>query len=84
MERKMITKEEFEDIKQTIASFGFQVTLPGLITSEVLAAMGKDKKVDGNKIKFILLSGIGNAIIDTTVSTEEMTRAIEYIGGSER
>jgi 3-dehydroquinate synthase len=82
--RNMITQDEFEDIKQTIASFGFPVTISGLITSEVLAAMGKDKKVDGNKIKFVLLSGIGNAVIDTTVSPEEMTRAIEYIGGSER
>ena len=84
MERQMISEAEFEDIKQTIASFGLPVSMTGLNISDVLAAMGKDKKVDGNKIKFILLSTVGNAVIDTTVSVEEMTRAIKYIGGSER
>jgi 3-dehydroquinate synthase len=84
MERNMISQEEYEDIKQTIASFGFPICLPELKTNEVLAAMSKDKKVDAGKIKFILLSGIGKAVIDTTVSIEEMTRAIESIGATER
>lgn len=80
MQRNMITMEEFQDIKHTIASFGLPVAIAGLQTNEVLAAMKKDKKADAGSIKFILLDGIGNAIIDTSVSVEEMTRAIEYLG----
>lgn len=79
MQRNMLTVEEFNDIKQTIASFSLPVELPGIHTESVLEVMKKDKKADANTIKFILLQGIGNAIIDTTVSKEEMTKAIEYI-----
>ena len=41
--------------------------------------MKNDKKADAGSIKFILLNGIGNAVIDTTVTDEEVIDAINYI-----
>ena len=38
-----------------------------------------DKKKDGDSIRFILLKKIGKAVIDTTVTDEEILNAIKEI-----
>jgi 3-dehydroquinate synthase len=41
--------------------------------------MKNDKKMIAGKIKFILLDGIGNAVIDKTVTDAEMAEALKYL-----
>ena len=79
MQRYMISKEEFEHIVATIQTFELPTSITGLSVEDIIAVMSKDKKVDAGTIKFVLLHGIGNAVIDTTVSTMEMKQAIEYL-----
>lgn len=51
--------------------------LPGDIDVEKIIAYTKnDKKVTGNKIKFVLINRIGEAYIDMDVSDDDMRRAI--------
>lgn len=79
--RGNLTKEDLEEIEETLSFYKLPVGLPAnsLSTEEVLEAVFHDKKVDGDRIKFILLKEKGEAVIDTTVTREEISKAISYI-----
>lgn len=79
MQRGLITNLEYEDILQTIGRFKQPIKVEGLSAAEVYEVTRSDKKMDSEQIKFILLQGIGNAIIDTTVTKDEMLEAIGTI-----
>lgn len=83
MRRNMITKEELYDILTMNQKFFLPINIhESKITEEsVLEAVSRDKKKDSNKIKFILLDGIGHAVIDTTVTKQEMSEAVSFILG---
>ena len=48
-----------------------------------LNATLSDKKMEAGKIKFVLLKKIGKAVIDTSVTDEEIIAAINEINFSE-
>lgn len=77
--RGMISGEELEEIKEVTASFGLPVQVTGLSTEDIIDATKKDKKMDGDVIKFILLKETGSAYVDRTVGAEEMAAGLEYI-----
>lgn len=79
VKRGYIKEEELEDICQTLKSFTLPVSIPYLDIEDVLKTTKSDKKMDGGKVKFILILSIGNAIIDKTVTKEEMKEALQYI-----
>jgi 3-dehydroquinate synthase len=74
-----ISKQELEDIISMIRSFELPVTVSGIQAKEILRVTAHDKKMESGKLKFILLDQIGTAVIDTTVTEEEMLEAINYI-----
>ncbi|WP_312371750.1 3-dehydroquinate synthase [Lachnoclostridium sp.] len=78
-ERGYLTKEEHEDILSTIEAFKLPTRVQKLEIANILEALSRDKKMDAGQIKFILLRRIGEAVIDTTITTEELIRAIEFI-----
>jgi 3-dehydroquinate synthase len=77
--RGLINPAEYEDILQTIQAFKQPVSASALSAEEVLEVTKHDKKMDSDKIKFILLKSIGEAFIDTSVSREEMLEAIATV-----
>lgn len=77
--RGYITEEEFVDIKNTMKVFELPISITGLNPNAILEATKNDKKMLGGKIKFILLKEMGHAIIDTSVSEEELLDCIQYI-----
>lgn len=78
-ERGYLTKKEHEDIVSTIEAFKLPIRVQKLETADILEALSRDKKMDAGQIKFILLRRIGEAVIDTTITREELIRAIELI-----
>lgn len=58
-----ITQEELCDIGNCLDSFGFSSRVKGLDSKEILLATKSDKKMVGERIKFILLSAVGSACI---------------------
>jgi 3-dehydroquinate synthase len=72
-------ESEYLDILQTMTRFQQPIRVKGLVAEEVYEVTRLDKKMDSNQIKFILLQKVGNAIIDTTVTKEEMLSAIGSI-----
>lgn len=77
--RSYISKNELDNIITTIKTYDLPSTIQGLSAENIYNVTRLDKKMQADKIKFILLKGIGEAIIDTSVSKEEMLEAIEYI-----
>jgi len=55
-------------LKQVINKAGLPINVPALDINEVMTAMRHDKKVTGNKIRFVLLNAIGDAYITDDVS----------------
>lgn len=81
--RGNITKEQFDDMVAVIRSFQLPVSVSRIAAGDVLEATFHDKKMDAGKINFILLSEIGRAYIDRTVTEEELLEAINKIIVSE-
>jgi len=76
LKRGFLDTSSYEDIIDTIKSFHQPITAKDLSADEVFEVTKLDKKMDSDKIRFILLKRIGEAVIDLTVSKEEMHEAI--------
>ena len=50
---------------------------------DVRTAMKSDKKMDSGVIKFILLREVGDAVIDKTLSEEEIRAGFAYLQGEQ-
>lgn len=79
MNRGLLTKEEYEQIRKGCQSFELPLSVTSLQAEEVLRATKKDKKMEQGHIKFILMDGIGKSFIDKTVTDEELLTAIREI-----
>jgi len=76
MKRGFLHQDTYNDILTTLMNYGQPVKISGLDVDEILAVTKNDKKMDMNQIRFILLTQIGHAIIDTTVTQDEMREAV--------
>lgn len=79
LKRCYIKQEQYLDIIDTIHQYGQPTSIAGLNAREIYQVTKLDKKMDKDKIKFILLKGIGNAFIDPSVTEEEMLGAIDSV-----
>ena len=78
--RKHITETELEEIKSVIQSFHLPIFVDvNLDKNTVLDITKNDKKMDAGKIKFIILESIGHAVIDSSITEDELLQGIEYI-----
>lgn len=77
--RDMISRDDLERIVETLQAFELPVSVKGLDEQAVVETTKNDKKMDAGKIKFILLDGIGHAVIDSSVTREEMLEGFRYV-----
>ncbi len=73
--RGMISEEDYQDIIDTIRSYDLPVAVHGLYAEDILRTTKSDKKVENGHVKFILLEGIGNAVVCHDVTDEEILAA---------
>lgn len=79
LKRSAISQEEYEEIKEQLQAFQLPIKVQGLCPEEVLKATKSDKKMAAGKIKFVLMDQMGHAVVDTSVSDEELLKAIQVI-----
>lgn len=83
MKRGLIRLEDYEDIVRTFKSYHLPVSLSEaghpIACEQIVAATKLDKKMEGGHIKFILLQNIGSAVIDKTISDEELYCAVSSV-----
>lgn len=71
---------EAERVKGVIASCGLPTALPeGFATTDILSALGRDKKFDRGAIRFVLTSGLGSAFVSDKVTPDDLTDSVERL-----
>ena len=77
--KEMLSMEEYYEIRDMFVPFYLPISVEGIDPQEVLRLTKSDKKKDGDFIRFILLKKIGKAVIDTSVTDEEILAAIQEL-----
>lgn len=77
MIKKLISKEEYLEIKSTIKSIFELVNFDKSDIQSILALLIHDKKNENGKIKFVLLDGIGKFTINQEIENELITSSFE-------
>lgn len=83
MKRGLITESVYQRMININRKFHLPVSAEGVTAEQIVRTAHSDKKMENGKLKFILLDGLGNAIIDNTVSEEELTDAARVLTGEE-
>lgn len=74
-----ISQEEFDEILNAFLLYGLPIKTDHLRQEEILAATKSDKKMENGKIKFVLMDRLGHAVVDTSISDQELLSAIDII-----
>jgi len=77
--KEMISKDDYEDILRVLSIFQLPITFSGPSAADVVDDTQLDKKMDSGNIKFILLESIGKAIIDKSITTNDMLQAVNIL-----
>lgn len=77
--KEMLSMEEYYEIRDMFVPFYLPISVDGISPEEILRLTKSDKKMESGSIKFVLLKKIGKAVIDTTVTDDEILAAIREI-----
>ena len=72
-----ISKEEVDDIKGVFEAFDMNGDISELSADDIVKTTKSDKKMVGDKIKFVLLRSVGDAYIDMSVMDDEMKQVLQ-------
>jgi 3-dehydroquinate synthase len=73
---QLINSDDVRRIRNLYAQAGLPSVAPNLGTAEYLRLMGLDKKVEGGKIRFILLEHIGKAVVRADVPADMLAATL--------
>ena len=74
-----LTMDEYYEVRDMFVPFYLPISIDGVDKEEILRNTKNDKKVQGNKIKFVLLKKVGKAVIDDTVTDDDIMNALDEI-----
>lgn len=75
----LITKDDFKKVEDIVAKADLPSCISKSFKKKIYDKMQGDKKNESNKIKWVLLKGIGKAVIDEEQPEKLVNKAIEYI-----
>jgi 3-dehydroquinate synthase len=75
----LITKEDFSNVEKIIAKANLPEKVSRSYKKKMYEKMLGDKKNESKKIKWVLLNGIGKAVIDEEQPEKLINKAIDYI-----
>lgn len=78
-----LSMEEYYEIRDMFVPFNLPISIDDIDPEEILALTKSDKKMAAGQIRFVLLKKVGKAVIDTTVSDEDILNALKEIHFSE-
>lgn len=76
---ELLSMEEYYEIRDMFVPFNLPISIEDIDPDEILRLTKSDKKVEGDSIKFVLLKKVGKAVIDRTVTDEDILNAISEI-----
>lgn len=74
-----LSMEEYYEVRDMFVPFNLPISIDDVNPQEILELTKSDKKAEGGTIKFILLKKVGKAVIDRTVTDEDILNAINEI-----
>lgn len=77
--RELLSMEEYYEIRDMFVPFHLPISIDHIDPEQVAALTLSDKKMEGGSIRFILLKKVGKAVIDNTVTQEEILAGIREI-----
>lgn len=81
--KELLTKDEYYEIRDMFVPFNLPISVDKLDYDKVLELTKSDKKMNNGVIRFVLLKKIGKAVIDETVSDDDIKAALEEINFDE-
>lgn len=81
--RELLSMDEYYEIRDMFVPFYLPISVDDIDPEEILRLTKADKKMDSGKIKFVLLKKVGKAVLDDTVTDEELLAAVREIHFSE-
>ena len=81
--KELLSMEEYYEIRDMFVPFNLPISVDDLDREQILALTKSDKKMEEGHITFVLLQKIGRAVLDTTVTEEEILAAIDEINFKE-
>ncbi|MDO4332090.1 MAG: 3-dehydroquinate synthase [Eubacteriales bacterium] len=77
--RELIEMEEYYEIRDMFVPFNLPISMEDLDVERIVELTRSDKKMKSGQIRFVLLTKIGKAVLDDTVTEEEMKAAVEEL-----
>lgn len=74
-----LSMEEYYEVRDMFVPFNLPISIDNINPEEILKLTKSDKKMEAGQIKFVLLKKVGKAVIDKTVTDDEILGAINEI-----
>ena len=81
--KELLPMEEYYEIRDMFVPFNLPISVDELEPERILDLTKSDKKMDNGQIRFVLLKKIGKAILDMSVTDEQILAAIDEINFTE-
>ena len=81
--KELLSMDEYYEIRDMFVPFNLPISIDEIDPEEIVKLTRSDKKMEAGKIKFVLLKKIGKAVVDRTVTEEEILAAVNEIYFSE-
>lgn len=80
VKRNLISTDKLEFVKKLFYIYNLPISCAVELDSEyIVDLIRSDKKRDGDRIRFVLLNKIGEAVIDDSIRDDEMIEAVQYL-----
>lgn len=79
MRHNLLTTEEYYEIRDMFVPFYLPISVNHIVPEEIVELTKSDKKMENGTIKFILLKKVGKAVVDMTVTEEDMLAAVKEL-----
>jgi len=77
--KELLSMDEYYEIRDMFVPFNLPISIEDIDIEEILKITKSDKKMVQNQIRFVLLKKIGKAVVDTTVTDDEIREALKEI-----
>jgi len=75
----LLSADDLERQQRLLRAYGLLESAPGVSIDAVLDATALDKKVRAGSIRWVLLEGVGNAVVRDNVPDDVVRRAVEAV-----
>ncbi len=75
----MLSRESVDKIDKLLAQFGLPTRCPGISPHELLEAMQFDKKATQGQLKWVLLEGIGQGVVNCIVEEDVVKKVLAEV-----